>query len=494
MKITMIVLLGVLFMPTLSQAEWLDDYVNQKTYLGPSYFKQGTNRKYGTLGQASLRWNNATEYVMGITKPQWPSRGCGGIDLFLGGFQFMEFQYLVDKFQRMMGPAAAAFAFDIALNALSSQSSNTIKTLSGIIDRLNQLQFSDCETQKSITKIMHAGTGDNFKEDAMQAVVNHSLGAGISDLYHHIGNTGKHSNSSDTAQTLGTTLIASVNGCPNDIKEIFFNPGYILNNLNDLDGFYTSDHMAMLRGLIGDMEVLQDGAGNLDYLPIARCPQGPGPETVTIDDFLNGNIQKRVAGNCVSMSILTINGINYTNLRDYYHTMIQGIADSVVAKTPYTPNQRAFLNMAPGPFQYIIKEVVILQGVSVNTSLIADEFIDYFSTLTIFNMVNDFISQMNSLITRARSAVSTYKGTDSGQNQETCNIALTTSAVGHLDQMRRELSIYSTHIRKDFIRKTDALANQVLIDLGFERVDRVYQKHITGKMAKTSDADSRQGR
>jgi len=468
--------------PALSRAEWIDDWMNQKTYSGPQYY-DSTNRFYGTFGQASARWNNSSEYMMGVTKPSW-NKGCGGIDLFLGGFHFMKFDLLVDKFQQMMGPAAAAFAFDIALNALSAQSSNTIKTLSGIVDRLNQLQFDDCETADTVTAIMKAPLSDGFKNEAQQAVANYSLRKGLVDGYQYITKQGEYSNSTDTSKALGANLLQTVAGCPNDIKDIFFTPGYILDNLNDTFGNqYADDHIAMLRGLIGDVSVLTNVSGDLDYLRVSPCPKGPSPVSVTIDHFLNGDIQKRTNSDpdCAAVTILSINGVNYNNLRSYHYAMIKGVADSIVAKTPLTAAQVAFLNTVPGPLQSIIQKIIAIQGSSVNTGLIANQFIDYCSTFMIYHMVNDFFSQMNMLILKNSQAMENYKGTLSGVSQEDCNMSLAHPASMHLDDMVSDLSILSTQIQRDFVRKTDALANQVLIDMGFINVDAIYKTQAISK-------------
>ncbi|MCP4622263.1 MAG: hypothetical protein GY850_01885, partial [bacterium] len=191
---------------------------------------------------------------------------------------------------------------------------------------------------------------------------------------------------------------------------------------NSIDNQFPETHMAMLRGLTGDVLIHTNALGDLDYQKVPACENGPGLNTVTIDDFLNGNIRKRVSGSvsCVPMNALTINGTSYTNLRDYYFQTIKAIADNIVAQTPLTSGQITFLNTIPAPLSTVIKQLTVLLKNSSNTpdtNQIAIQFVDYCAKNHIYRMINDFCSQMNQIIIRGLDALDNYKGASDGDQR-----------------------------------------------------------------------------
>ena len=70
--------------------------------------------------------------------------------MFPGSMDFMRFEYLADKFENIIGSAAEAFAFDIAMSVLSEKVSATMKSIMAGVDRLNRLQLDDCRKGKAL--------------------------------------------------------------------------------------------------------------------------------------------------------------------------------------------------------------------------------------------------------------------------------------------------------------------------------------------------------
>jgi conjugative transfer pilus assembly protein TraH len=138
--LAVVILLNVSANP--SFAGWIDDWMQQKSISGPNHFDT-QKRGFTSFGNFSARWQTGNDYLVAINKPQFKA-GCGGIDLFLGGMDLMQFDYLVNKLQRTMGAASAAFAFDIAMSVLSENVANSMKSIMAIVDRINQLLFDDC--------------------------------------------------------------------------------------------------------------------------------------------------------------------------------------------------------------------------------------------------------------------------------------------------------------------------------------------------------------
>ncbi|MCP4339036.1 MAG: hypothetical protein GY799_09170, partial [Desulfobulbaceae bacterium] len=106
-KLKIIAVTSVIFLspPVIGSAAWVDDWLQQKTTTSPNHFS-GQQRGYYSGGSFNARWPNTSTYPVTVEMPRVKS-GCGGIDVFMGGFSFMNTDYLVDKLQGILTNAAA---------------------------------------------------------------------------------------------------------------------------------------------------------------------------------------------------------------------------------------------------------------------------------------------------------------------------------------------------------------------------------------------------
>ena len=125
LKFFSILLIAALVIPGTARAGWVDDWLAQNTSNPPDYFA-GQKRGYYSGGSFSARWPNNATYPVTVEPPRIRS-GCGGIDIFLGGFSFLNFEYLVQKLQRIL-MSGGAVAFDLALKTLFEPCSTSIKS------------------------------------------------------------------------------------------------------------------------------------------------------------------------------------------------------------------------------------------------------------------------------------------------------------------------------------------------------------------------------
>lgn len=461
--VTIIMILAV-FLAGNTNAEWIDDWINQKTYIGPNHY-EASSRGYGTLGSVSARWNTSSDYLMGVTYPKY-QHGCGGIDLFLGGYHFMKFDHLVKKMQQIMGPAAAAFAFDIALSVLSEQASSSIKSLEAIIDRLNQLQFDDCESQKTLTAIMKAGWDpDKYGKEATEAVQEYSIYKGMVDVYKEINDWGDNKTPKEAAASAGASLPQMINGCPQDLKDIYFSNGYVLDHLIDKKGVpYTSDYAALLRGLIGDVYLVVN-ATDIEPRLENPCARNPDFHVITLDHFINGDIEKRnAAGVCQSLDNLSLAGNVYSSLRDYVQQTLTAIGDKILSRAALTMVEEAFLMEIPAPVHQALTAMIGLQGAAADTTEIAAQFTDYVAAHQVYFMLNDFATHMAKAIDLGRKTYDEKRGTDSGSNQEDCQRKLAEGTRQQLEVLRKNLETIVDRLGRDFATKQVVLANNLQIN------------------------------
>ncbi len=167
-----------LIVGTFARAGFVDDWITQHTETSPGYF-EGQKRGYFTGGSFSARWPQTKDYLVSVEPPRLQF-GCGGIDAFMGGFSFMNFEYLVQKLQRILQAAPAA-AFDLALKTLCEPCSNVIKSMNAMSDALNHLQLDDCKAATVIAARAMDPFTDNAKIHA-EAQKDFSLERGIQDL------------------------------------------------------------------------------------------------------------------------------------------------------------------------------------------------------------------------------------------------------------------------------------------------------------------------
>lgn len=70
--------------------------------------------------------------------------GCGGIDLYLGGFSFISREEFV-RLLRRIGSSSVAYAFQLGLQTVSPQIKSTLDQLQATIQDINNLNINSCE-------------------------------------------------------------------------------------------------------------------------------------------------------------------------------------------------------------------------------------------------------------------------------------------------------------------------------------------------------------
>lgn len=241
------VLVFILITAWQSTAGWLDDWYDQQTSSAPGYF-EGQKRGYFTAGSFSARVPSTTDYLVSINKPRIKG-GCGGIDAFLGGFGFTNFDYLVDKFQRLI-QAAPIVAFQIALNTLSSALNTNLNQVEKIINDLNNIQLNECSLLKPFTTIdlSKNQAGAAFEQAATSALKS----TGLTTLYHDLE---KFSNSDRKVSSASSDVNKedTVKGCPSEIQNLLKQNSF-LDYVSTVDS-QVADLIPYIRAISGDIVI-----------------------------------------------------------------------------------------------------------------------------------------------------------------------------------------------------------------------------------------------
>jgi conjugative transfer pilus assembly protein TraH len=107
---------------------------------------QGQKAGYMTGGGITVRGKIINSKPVSISLPSFDA-GCGGIDIFNGGFTFINHQQLVETL-KSIGSSAMGYAFLLGLETVSPQVSGVIKNLQNWSNQVNALNINSCEAAK----------------------------------------------------------------------------------------------------------------------------------------------------------------------------------------------------------------------------------------------------------------------------------------------------------------------------------------------------------
>lgn len=86
--------------------------------------------------------------LMHVDLPSFSS-GCGGIDLFKGGFSMINSKDLVEFFKATLSNAAG-YSFTLAMESATPEIANVMKYLKDMADKVNQTNFNSCEMAEGL--------------------------------------------------------------------------------------------------------------------------------------------------------------------------------------------------------------------------------------------------------------------------------------------------------------------------------------------------------
>ena len=426
-----------------AKAGWVSDWVQQKTSVSPNYF-QGQKRGYFTAGSYSLRWQPSQTFSPFSVSPPSIKVGCGGIDIFGGGFNFVNPQYLVQQLQTML-QAAPAVAFDIALKTLCEQCSQTIKSIEAMIQRLNGLQFNACKATKAAVFTLASALSPEVKaKNRAMADETHQTLTGLTDMFNDIVESEQSISSTNphTSQPAGakSSYNDMIKDCPSDIKDIFATPNttileQIAKKLN-----FSQDYVNLIRGLVGDIQILAvnnvKGKPELKIIPIPPCRQN---KSTSIQDFYNGNVYAEDSdGYCSNAHTLNL-------IQDIQNKMVD-IANKMQNGGTLTSDEVSLIAVSPVSVYQAIKASVASGTSPVIVSLLSDVTAKAYA----YGSMSDLYVQALQLLYRAR-AILAKKG-NFGPN---CQLSITAASVSAINNLIHSIYERQQQIRESYMKSAD---------------------------------------
>lgn len=330
-----------------ARANWLDNwYQNVMTSgSGPNYFET-QQRGYMTFGSFGLRLPTRSDYLFSIEKPHLRV-GCGGIDLFLGGFSFMNPEYLVQKAQAMI-QAAPFIAFDIALSTLFPEGSAIIKKVMSIIDALNQIQISECGITIPKTVVDLVKNPSGFFDLQGEKHARDQQQKGLSDIWHRFWN--KYVRVTDSGSSINRAGSGTYGLSPTVSAWLNGSESVGLVDFLARDNKIDSEVAKIFKAYVGDLRFTKNEEGSLFNIRVDQACS----EAHVKDIFEKGTIYVHIGSGCVPEDANTIINDVQKALREAYNKML--------SKQSLPPKFIALAQASPTPLYHIVRYAILTRN------------------------------------------------------------------------------------------------------------------------------------
>lgn len=291
--------------------------------------------------------------------------------MFWGGFNFMDFDYFVQKAQRIIS-AAPAFAFQYALDAVSPATNGIVASLENMADMVNGLQINECGIAKnSVEKILGAVT-DNVKMPSVDwpsFLTEEYLSSGTTEGWYQTAQQilGEYDAAGGaTPASVAAANLEQLSECPGELVDLFDNEHSLLEYAEDHGVIFPpgTNFKEVLRGLIGDVDLSVGADNKVIVQTVAPCVQEKNNPVETIllqsDVGVALQMQRHVSdsGN-IAVDYLCVDYPGTDTLNVYTQNMMTNIFSKVVNAQPLLPEEIDFLNAIPMPVKQFIEQVYI---------------------------------------------------------------------------------------------------------------------------------------
>jgi conjugative transfer pilus assembly protein TraH len=421
-------------------AGWVDDWLQQSNTTQSGYF-EGQQRGYYSAGSFSGRWKSTADYPVTLEMPKVKS-GCGGIDVFMGGFSFMDSDYLVDKLQAILSNAAGV-AFDLGLKTLCEQCSNTIKNFEALSDALNQMQIDECAAAKGLVGIVAdengIRSGEEMQERLGTAVKENKLVSGVSEMWTDL--TAEEQASGGTVKSGDVTSVTS--GCNADVRDMFLDGDSMLANVGDKMSI-PSSHVDLIRGLVGDLKL----SGAAEAYKISYMPPCSENNADSIKSIANGDIYIKSSGGVCSQV-----PDGNRDMGAYVRLQLNSIADKIRNKGIYTATEVAFMDSNPLSVLPILKSAV---GSNTDGQTISG-LADITSSAYSLQMISDLYVRAEMIARKAREVLEKKASGSSGGPEKCAAVVFTENASQDLSLMLDKIQELKVGAKASYIASTNEM-------------------------------------
>lgn len=431
--------------------QWVDDWFTSHTSVSAGGY-ESQQRGYYTLGSFQGRWRMSNDYLVSASPPRIKV-GCGGIDMFGGAFSYLDPEFLVEKFERMI-QAAPAFAFDLALQEFCKPCVAAMHGFEEVTDALNNIQINDCQMSRRVVQAVFDPDKSLRDEVRQEAASVRSVGDALRKNWQSFQDAARGSNGAPPDDTKPLT-----EGCPALFRQVYTDGSVVANvtRLLGLEGYADT-----MRGLIGDAIVTPRPTA----FAVERLSGCPGNDQLGADDFLLGEFDvKGTDDRCVPSGS--------TRVVDVIENRLTAIAGHITANTPLTVEERAFIDNSPIPIYNLLRDAAIA-GTTGNTITMIREPL---AAAYAHRILDDLLKASQLVLEKAREVERDASGDPSVPGR--CNTAFLADALDHVRDLAREAKSFRALAQANYTKKN----GELLVGLEQSRALYELRRQTLNKMA-----------
>ena len=328
--------------------------------------------------------------------------GCGGIDLFMGSFSFVNAQAF-ENLLRQIGQQALGYAFQLAINSMCHSCGALLSSIQSAMQKMNSSLKNTCQLAHGLAT---RSVGDSLTsiDKSVGQVMSSATGV-ASDIFQAFDNTQSAPGTNETALASKTATVTGDNGQQQTVPASALLPQgnmtwKALEN-SQSDQLISQDNVTkeILMSLVGS-EIIRPGMSPADQSDASAMGATEGntainvPATLSLKDMVDGtpNAQVNVcqawassssvsypafpsnpsdtsALSCLQTSTQTLSSLNYQGIKGWVRNLMwgesggdPGIVNQIIAGQPLTAAEQQLINMSGIGFMPLMLQVQQFPG------------------------------------------------------------------------------------------------------------------------------------
>lgn len=363
----------------------MNDFFNDMGYnasVTPPGIYEGQAAGYFTGGGLYLRAPSRNYQLASAQLPRYRA-GCSGVDLYGGGFSYVNSDQLIAAL-RNVGQNAASYAFMLGLRVISPQIANVLEWVKDKAEMINNLNINSCEVAADLVGGM---MGIDAKENSQCVLTRYGNGDSMEDARQACGAGGQRN----------ATLAGS------SLDKMAFTRGNIAWRVMWQNGFLRSDTnlMEVMMNLSGTI-ILEKDLNNEDAttqtITVPSVIQTKRSEL--LNTLLDGSQSIVIQGcttttdemACTQLTDKTIQLGANNGLKDRVIVIMNSIADKIRTRNVLSSSEIGLLGATKIPIYKILNVASAMNSAVVTTQ--ANKYADIVAKDILYSYINDLLNMV----------------------------------------------------------------------------------------------------
>ncbi len=343
---------------------------------------EGQAAGYFTGGGLVMRAPSRNYQLAALQAPSYRA-GCSGVDLYGGGFSYINSDQLVAAL-RNVGQNAVSYAFMLGLRVISPQISNVLEWVREKAEMINKLNINSCE---AAADLVGSFVGIDAKENSQCVLTRYGNGDSMEDARQACGAGGERN-----ATLAGSNLnqIAFTNG--NIAWRVMWNNLFLRNDRRLMEMMMNLSGTVILDKNLND----ENAPLNVVTLPSILNTQRAELLNALLDGSQSIDIQGCVSDTtemaCTRLTTKTVALGGSNGLRDRVATVMNGIADKIRTRQSLSSSELGLLGATRIPIYKILNVAAAMSDTVVSSQ--ADKYADIVARDILFAYINDLLDMV----------------------------------------------------------------------------------------------------